>query len=89
MVQCPVRVRTQIDQQAAVDELVAAETPLGPEQAAARLRVRRVVFGWMVRLGTVDGHPLPTAAREPCSDGRAFQVPTAVTPNIKVRRLTS
>ncbi|GAA2731669.1 hypothetical protein [Streptomyces nogalater] len=34
-------------------ELVAADTPLGPEQAAARLGVRRVDFDWMVRLGWV------------------------------------
>ncbi|MFJ4343593.1 hypothetical protein [Streptomyces sp. NPDC088915] len=31
-------------------ELVAADTPLGPDQAADRLRVRRVEFDWMVRL---------------------------------------
>ncbi|MFI1840009.1 hypothetical protein [Streptomyces olivaceoviridis] len=34
-------------------DLVAADTPLGPEQAAARLRVRRADFDWMVRLGWV------------------------------------
>ncbi|WP_431329753.1 hypothetical protein ACPZ13_00115 [Streptomyces sp. IPPR8] len=34
-------------------DLVAADTPLGPEQAAARLRVRRADFGHMVRLGWV------------------------------------
>ncbi|MCL3998121.1 hypothetical protein [Streptomyces lavenduligriseus] len=34
-------------------ELVTADTPLGPEQAAARLGVRRVEFDWMVRLGWV------------------------------------
>nr|WP_237308077.1 hypothetical protein [Streptomyces sp. SAT1] len=33
--------------------LVAADTPLGPEQAAARLRVRRADFDHMVRLGWV------------------------------------
>ncbi|MGA5559532.1 hypothetical protein [Streptomyces lavendulocolor] len=32
-------------------ELVAADTPLGPEQAATRLRVRRAGFNHMVRLG--------------------------------------
>ncbi|MGV9342951.1 hypothetical protein [Streptomyces sp. NPDC003688] len=32
-------------------DLVAADTPLGPEQAAARLRVRRADFDHMVRLG--------------------------------------
>lgn len=32
-------------------DLVAADTPLGPEQAAARLKVRRVDFDHMVRLG--------------------------------------
>ncbi|MFH8610981.1 hypothetical protein ACH4D5_26245 [Streptomyces sp. NPDC018029] len=31
-------------------DLVAADTPLGPEQAAARLRVRRADFDHMVRL---------------------------------------
>ncbi|MGW9448619.1 hypothetical protein [Streptomyces sp. NPDC055632] len=31
-------------------ELVAADTPLGPDQAAARLQVRRVEFDWMVKL---------------------------------------
>ncbi|MFJ8133272.1 hypothetical protein [Streptomyces hydrogenans] len=34
-------------------ELIAAETPLGPEQAAARLRLRRTDFDHMVRLGWV------------------------------------
>ncbi|MEV7957951.1 hypothetical protein [Streptomyces sp. NPDC088141] len=34
-------------------DLVAADTPLGPEQAATRLGVRRVEFDWMVRLGWV------------------------------------
>ncbi|WP_019711926.1 hypothetical protein [Streptomyces xinghaiensis] len=34
-------------------DLVAADSPLGPEQAAARLGVRRVEFDWMVRLGWV------------------------------------
>ncbi|MFG2631081.1 hypothetical protein [Streptomyces sp. NPDC048473] len=32
-------------------DLVAADTPLGPEQAAARLRVRRADFDHMIRLG--------------------------------------
>lgn len=35
-------------------ELVAADTPLGPEQAAARLGVRRVEFDHMVRLGWIS-----------------------------------
>ncbi|MFJ6728372.1 hypothetical protein ACIQPQ_26070 [Streptomyces sp. NPDC091281] len=30
--------------------LAAADTPLGPDQAADRLRVRRVEFDWMVKL---------------------------------------
>ncbi|MFI7020959.1 hypothetical protein [Streptomyces sp. NPDC050164] len=34
-------------------ELGGAGTPLGPEQAAARLRVRRADFDWMVRLGWI------------------------------------
>ncbi|MGA5292211.1 hypothetical protein [Streptomyces pseudogriseolus] len=34
-------------------ELVAADTPLGSEQAAARLRVRRADWDHMVRLGWV------------------------------------
>ncbi|GGV50747.1 hypothetical protein [Streptomyces spectabilis] len=34
-------------------ELVAADTPLGPEQAAARLGVRRTDFDHMLRLGWV------------------------------------
>ncbi|MDT9682331.1 hypothetical protein RND61_09615 [Streptomyces sp. TRM76323] len=34
-------------------ELVAADTPLGPEQAATRLRVRRADFDHMVRLGWI------------------------------------
>jgi hypothetical protein len=34
-------------------DLVAADTPLGPEQAAARLGVRRAEFDWMVRLGWI------------------------------------
>ncbi|GAA2433430.1 hypothetical protein [Streptomyces glaucus] len=33
--------------------LIAADTPLGPEQAAARLRVRRIGIDWMVRLGWI------------------------------------
>ncbi|AEY94310.1 hypothetical protein SHJG_p1179 (plasmid) [Streptomyces hygroscopicus subsp. jinggangensis 5008] len=35
-------------------DLVAADTPLGPEQAAARLRVRRADWDHMVRLGWVS-----------------------------------
>ncbi|MFI9311492.1 hypothetical protein ACIGYO_33800, partial [Streptomyces triculaminicus] len=31
-------------------ELVAANTPLGPDQVATRLRVRRADFDWMIRL---------------------------------------
>ncbi|WP_435234097.1 hypothetical protein [Streptomyces sp. bgisy092] len=31
-------------------ELVAADTPLGPDQAADRLGVRRVEFDWVVKL---------------------------------------
>ncbi|MGW3494823.1 hypothetical protein [Streptomyces sp. NPDC001020] len=34
-------------------DLVTADTPLGPEQAATRLRVRRADFDHMVRLGWV------------------------------------
>jgi hypothetical protein len=34
-------------------DLIAADTPLGPEQAAARLRARRADFDHMVRLGWV------------------------------------
>jgi hypothetical protein len=34
-------------------KLVAADTPLGPEQAATRLSVRRVEFDHMVRLGWI------------------------------------
>jgi hypothetical protein len=34
-------------------DLVAAGTPLGPEQDAARLGMRRVEFDWMARLGWI------------------------------------
>ncbi|WP_019061596.1 hypothetical protein [Streptomyces prunicolor] len=34
--------------------LVAADTPLGPEQAAARLGVRRTDFDWMLRLDWIS-----------------------------------
>ncbi|MET7799287.1 hypothetical protein [Streptomyces decoyicus] len=34
-------------------ELVAADTPLGPDQAAERLSVRRTDFNHMVRLGWI------------------------------------
>ncbi|MEV7797396.1 hypothetical protein AB0O68_36555 [Streptomyces sp. NPDC087512] len=43
----------QVCQREDLAALVAADTPLGPEQAAARLGVRRVEFDWMVRLGWV------------------------------------
>ncbi|MFE3789818.1 hypothetical protein [Streptomyces goshikiensis] len=46
----------QVDQVAAREglaELLGRETPLGPEQAAARLGVRRVDFEWMRRLGWI------------------------------------
>ncbi|CAL9333861.1 hypothetical protein SUDANB15_00121 [Streptomyces sp. enrichment culture] len=43
----------EVCRRADLAELVTADTPLGPEQAAARLRVRRVDFDWMVRLGWV------------------------------------
>ncbi|MFF1446374.1 hypothetical protein [Streptomyces sp. NPDC058295] len=36
-------------------ELVAADTPLGPKQAAARIGVRRADFDWMLRLKWI--HP--------------------------------
>ncbi|MGW2331630.1 hypothetical protein ACWC5C_38595 [Streptomyces sp. NPDC001700] len=41
-------------------ELVAAAIPLGPDQAAERLGVRRVDFDWMRRLGWIE----PTEWRE-------------------------
>ncbi|MFJ8351608.1 hypothetical protein ACIQ9J_35715 [Streptomyces sp. NPDC094153] len=44
---------TGVCQREDVADLVAADTPLGPEQAATRLGVRRVEFDWMVRLGWV------------------------------------
>lgn len=34
-------------------DLVAADTPLGPEQVAERLGVRRADFDWMLRLGWI------------------------------------
>ncbi|MGW1976713.1 hypothetical protein [Streptomyces sp. NPDC001889] len=43
----------EVCRRADLADLVAADTPLGPEQAAARLRVRRVDFDHMVRLGWV------------------------------------
>ncbi|GAB1340769.1 hypothetical protein ACE1SV_73590 [Streptomyces sp. E-15] len=46
----------QVDRVAAGEglaELLDRETPLGPEQAAARLGVRRVDFEWMRRLGWI------------------------------------
>ncbi|WP_241847797.1 hypothetical protein [Streptomyces sp. CB02009] len=45
----------QVDQVAALElaELLDREAPLGPEQAAARLGVRRVDFEWMRRLGWI------------------------------------
>jgi hypothetical protein len=35
-------------------ELVAADSPLGPDQAAARLAVRRADFDWMLRLKWIE-----------------------------------
>lgn len=43
----------QVGQREDLADLVAADTPLGPEQAAARLRVRRTDFDHMVRLGWI------------------------------------
>jgi hypothetical protein len=50
-------------------DLVAADTPLGPEQAAARHRVRRVDFNHMVRLGWVRSSRSRSASAKP-SRGR-------------------
>ncbi|MEV0888521.1 hypothetical protein AB0J03_32530 [Streptomyces microflavus] len=43
----------EVCRRADLADLVAADTPLGPEQAAARLRVRRTDFDHMVRLGWI------------------------------------
>nr|WP_244175006.1 hypothetical protein [Streptomyces misionensis] len=43
----------EVCRRADMADLVAADTPLGPDQAAARLGVRRVEFDHMVRLGWV------------------------------------
>lgn len=54
-------------------DLVAADTPLGPEQAAARLRVRRADFDHMVRLGWV-GSPQSIEVRFGTSRAGAVDV---------------
>ncbi|MFC8270031.1 hypothetical protein ACFUIZ_30565 [Streptomyces cinereoruber] len=41
---------TEVCERKDLAELVAADTPLGPDQAADRLQVRRVEFDWMVKL---------------------------------------
>ncbi|MFD3922875.1 hypothetical protein [Streptomyces sp. NPDC058595] len=55
-------------------ELVAAETPLGPDQAAARLGVRRADFNHMVRLGWVTS-PQSVEVRFGTSRAGAVDVP--------------
>ncbi|MER6501887.1 hypothetical protein ABT218_21465 [Streptomyces sp. NPDC001455] len=44
---------TEVCQRQDLADLVAADTPLGPEQAAARLSVRRADFDHVIRLGWV------------------------------------
>lgn len=61
----------QVDQVAAREglaELLDREAPLGPEQDAARLGVRRVDFEWMRRLGWIA--PVSRAGALPSPDSR-------------------
>ncbi|REK84461.1 hypothetical protein DY245_43190 [Streptomyces inhibens] len=44
----------ELSTRADLPEILARETPLGPEQAADRLGVRRVDFEWMRRLGWIE-----------------------------------
>ncbi|GAA3352210.1 hypothetical protein GCM10017744_000170 [Streptomyces antimycoticus] len=60
--------------------LVAADTPLGPEQAA-RLRVRRADFDHMVRLGWVRS-PQSIEARFGTSRARAVDVALYTTASV-------
>jgi hypothetical protein len=68
-------------------DLVAADTPLGPEQAAARLRVRRAKFDHTVRLGSVrspqsievrfgtsQAGAAPAAGHLPFSEGQVYSL---------------
>ncbi len=62
-------------------ELVAVDTPLGPEQAAARLRVRRADFKHMVRLGWVRS-PQPIEVRFGTSRAGAVDVALYTTASV-------
>ncbi|MEU9485955.1 hypothetical protein AB0D83_20205 [Streptomyces decoyicus] len=44
----------ELSARADLPEILARETPLGPQQAADRLGVRRVDFEWMRRLGWIE-----------------------------------
>ncbi|MFB1049137.1 hypothetical protein [Streptomyces chrestomyceticus] len=59
-------------------ELVAANTPLGPEQAASRLVVRRCDFAWMVHLGWIR-HAETIEVRFGTSRAGAVDVPLYTT----------
>ncbi|GAA3017395.1 hypothetical protein [Streptomyces fulvorobeus] len=62
-------------------DLVAADTPLGPEQAATRLRVRRVDFDHMVRLGWIRS-PQSIEVRFGTSRAGAVDVPLYTTASV-------
>ncbi|MFB1046823.1 hypothetical protein [Streptomyces chrestomyceticus] len=59
-------------------ELVTANTPLGPEQAAARLGVRRCAFEWVVRLDWIR-HAEMIEVRFGTSRAGAVDVPLSTT----------
>ncbi|URZ99469.1 hypothetical protein NCG97_00355 [Streptomyces lydicamycinicus] len=44
----------ELSARADLPEILAREAPLGPEQAADRLGVRRIEFEWMRRLGWIE-----------------------------------
>ena len=71
----------EVCQRGDLAELVAADTPLGPEQAAARLGVRRVEFDHMVRLGWI-GSPQSIEVRFGTSRAGAVDVALYRTANV-------
>lgn len=62
-------------------ELVAADTPLGPDQAADRLQVRRADFDHMVRLGWIRS-PQTIEVRFGTSRAGAVNVPLYTTASV-------
>ncbi|MFE5512273.1 FGGY family carbohydrate kinase [Streptomyces sp. NPDC056529] len=64
-------------------ELVAADTPLGPEQATARLWVCRIEFGWMCGSAGYAPRSRSRSASAPAGPGPSTSCPTPPPPSTR------